>query len=286
MVVYHLAGQDFISLHSLAGLEPYKSKKTIHDFRSFPIVPPNAGDLKCITQAKGWIGGGLHDVEMYHSEGAICFRVEDVGDFFIDLHTGVMGRPDAPAGLEQIESEVLSGPVLVHALALRGLWSFHAGAGLCKAKTIAFLGESGMGKSTLAAYLSQHAGWRLVADDILPVTGRPDGLAAYPHFPQLKLSPSAQPGVGLPERLPLDMIFELSPVASDALPEFKQLPLEQAVRVLLSHTAGTRLFDDTLLEAHLAFCAQAVESTPVYRLKYPHSRDALPKVKDMLESLC
>ncbi len=239
-----------------------------------------------VSSVEGWVAGLQRGVEVYGGAGDYLLKIEECGEYYITHYGESIGKWNQPRELSRLDREILLGPVIVFALALKNVWSLHASAAGYGQNVIAFLGESGMGKSTLAAYLSQNAGWRLVADDILPVTGRPDGLAAYPHFPQLKLSPSAQPGVGLPERLPLDMIFELSPVASDALPEFKQLPLEQAVRVLLSHTAGTRLFDDTLLEAHLAFCAQAVESTPVYRLKYPHSRDALPKVKDMLESLC
>ncbi len=239
-----------------------------------------------VSSVEGWVAGFQRGVEVYGGAGDYLLKIEDCGEYYIAHYGESIGKWNRPRELSRLDWEILLGPVIVFALALRNVWSLHASAARYDQKMIGFLGESGMGKSTLAAYLSQNMGWRLVADDILPVTGHPNGLTAHPHFPQLKLSPAAQPGADLPGHLPLDMIFELTPASSDVFPEFKQLPLEQAVRVLLSHTAGTRLFDDTLLEAHLAFCAQAVKSTPVYQLKYPHSRDALPKVKDMLESLC
>jgi hypothetical protein len=56
--------------------------------------------------------------------------------------------------------------------------------------------------------------------------------------------------------------------------------------MLLRHTAGTRLFEPALLENHLAFSAAAGGKVPVYRLDYPHRKDALPEIKELLVNLC
>ncbi len=162
----------------------------------------------------------------------------------------------------------------------------HASAAIFNEKLILFLGESGQGKSTLAGYLANEAGWRLAADDILPVTGGSDGVLAWPHFPQLKIPVDAQPGPGLPERLAISKVCVLSDASVYEMPAMKLLSSTQAIQVYLGHTAGTRMFDPDTLQKHLAFCSHAAEKVPVYRLTYPHRWEGLRVVKELLEELC
>jgi len=61
--------------------------------------------------------------------------------------------------------------------------------------------SAGRGKSTLAGYLANEAGWQLAADDILPVTMDADSVVAWPHYPQLKVPRQVQPAAGLPALL-------------------------------------------------------------------------------------
>jgi hypothetical protein len=78
----------------------------------------------------------------------------------------------------------------------------------------------------------------------------------------------------------------LSNAGENEMPALERLPASQAIQAYLGHTAGTRLFAPDLLGKHLAFCSQAAERVPVYRLTYPHRWDALPIVKGLLENLC
>lgn len=188
--------------------------------------------------------------------------------------------------LSNLDREILLGPALILALALRDTWSFHASAASFQEKTLIFLGESGQGKSTLAAYLSRSPGWRSVADDILPVTIEPSGMTVWPHFPQLKLPTESQPWIGLPEQLPLGAVCVLEAAAPNQKPELHKLSSTQAVQAFISHTAGTRLFTPELLARHLEFSAQAAQQILAYRLTYPHRRDALPRVQELLEKIC
>jgi hypothetical protein len=151
---------------------------------------------------------------------------------------------------------------------------------------IVFLGESGQGKSTLAAYLSQNAGWRLVADDILPVKMDPNGASVLPRFPQLKLPMNSQPGVDLPEHLPLKYICILTHAEPDQMPELQKLSTAQVVQSLLSHIAGTRMFDASLLVKHLEFSTQIAKQIPAYRLIHPRRRNTLPLIREFLEKIC
>jgi hypothetical protein len=294
MVYYRLAGWDVgfpgplpeLGSYEISGIEP-----------GMPVVlksTPAPQRLTCRTI--GWVGGEERQVVNWSAPPGILLRVTGGSDFYIlpgglgfvrvDKAEMAEQKSTAPlAPLTGLDLEILLGPAIVLALALRGTWCLHASAALFKHHLVAFLGESGEGKSTLAAYLAEagEPDWRRVADDILPVTANANGVGAWPHFPQRKLPMQAQPGPDLPERLPLDCICVLTPANVEDRPELQRLTSAQAMQTFLGHTAGARLFDTSLLAEHLAFCAQAAEQVPVYRLIYPHRKDALPEVMELLE---
>ncbi|HVM70236.1 MAG TPA: hypothetical protein VMT91_00645 [Anaerolineales bacterium] len=248
---------------------------------------PKTDSLVCLLN--GWVAFAWRDVQVWSKKFGFLVRVEGGRDFYIRSDGDEIrwvGDTQSGIGLSETERQILLGPVIVLALALRGVLSLHASAAIFRGKLVLFLGESGQGKSTLAAYLSGQPGWRLAADDILPVTEGVDGLTAWPHFPQLKLPKEAQPGPGLPEQIAVHAVVMLTEADSDGDPNLKILPASQAVQAYLGHTAGTRLFGPKQLADHLAFCANAAGQTPTYRLIYPHRRETLPQVRELLESLC
>jgi hypothetical protein len=285
MICYRPAGQDFYFSHPLPELEPFEIPiaKEAEDISW--AVPP-ALTLSCSTV--GWVGGEQRQVESWSAPPGTLLKVAGAGDFYIAPGGRAIVRVDETQEMTGLDREILLGPALVLALALRGTWCLHASAVILKDRLTVFLGESGQGKSTLAAYLSGSGGGkaRLVADDILPVTASSVRVDAWPHFPQLKLSLLAQPGPALPERLSLEQVCILTDADSPQMPALKLLAPGQAARTLVSHTAGARLFDPPLLAGHLAFCAEVAGQVPVYRLVAPHRRDALPKVADLLENVC
>ena len=253
--------------------------------------PPysEVGNIFCHTT--GWIGETTRHVETWSAPPGLLLKVSGGSDFYIGPEGETILRVDDAQDetgrlpLSALDREILLGPALVLALALRGSWSLHASAAMFRGQTTVFLGESGRGKSTLAAYLG-HSGWQQVADDILPASLEPDGVRVWPRFPQLKLPPDQQPALSLPEQLPLERICVLEDTEAEAAPGLQLLPPGRAVQELIRHTAGSRLFDPALLARHLAFCAAAAGQIPVYRLAYPHREEALPEIKTLLESLC
>jgi hypothetical protein len=189
--------------------------------------------------------------------------------------------------LSELDRQILLGPALVLALAMRGAWCLHASAVAFRGQCAVLLGDSGFGKSTLAAFLSDagQPDWVLVADDIVPLAEDASKIEVLPRFPQPKLPIDEPPGLALPERLPLAHLFALAQRDDEGRPDLQLLPPSEAVQTLVRHTAGSRLFVPELLARHLSFCARATEQVPVYRLSYPHRRDVLPAVKSLLESL-
>lgn len=230
--------------------------------------------------------GFNRSVQVFSSPPGILLRIEGGSDFRISLDGREITRPGREGEpLEGLDREIFLGPALVLARSMRENWCLHASAAQHNGKTIAFLGESGYGKSTLAGHLGR-SGWVRVADDILPVTGEADRVLAWPHFPQLKLPEEQQPARFLPESLPLDAICLVAPAGADEAPRIEALTSTEAVTALLSHTAGTRMFWPELLAKHLAFCAKAGGQLKAYRLTYPHRRDVLPQVQELLEKIC
>jgi hypothetical protein len=292
MACFRLAGLEFCFAPPVPGLEPYTliaMEPAAESSLPVSFTPVSS----CRTQ--GWVGEQWRSVESRFAPSGVLIKVAGGSDFYISsggreiacLTRNESERQSSQSEITGLDREILLGPALVLALALRGTWCLHASAGVFKGHAIAFMGESGLGKSTLAAYLAAEGRphWELVADDILPVTLVPEGVEAKPHFPQLKLPAGSQPGFHLPEDLPLDRICCLTPVDPNDQPGLEQLPPNQAAQMLVSHTAAARLFDPALLSEHLAFCAQVAAQLPLYRLTYPHREGALPVVKELLETL-
>lgn len=284
---YRPAGQEFYFPRPVAELEPFEiNNGAVEETASVSDLFPGNESPKLVSRTEGWVGGAQRIVEVYDTSRGLLLKVEGGSEFFIAPHGETIGKRNPHEELSQLDREIILGPALVLALALRNVWSLHASAAMYKENVIAILGESGQGKSTLASYLSQSAGWRLVADDILPVRMEANEVNVMPRFPQLKLPLNAQPGVHLPEHFPLKTICVFEHAEADQMPELQTLSTAQAVQALLSHIAGTRMFDAALLAKHLEFSTQAAKQTSAHWLIYPHRKDTLPLVQEFLEKIC
>jgi hypothetical protein len=291
MASYRLGGQEIHFPGLLPEAAPFEiiSNNEETAERAVPFVLSALPKSKLISRTEGWVAGAQRDLETWSAATGFLVRVAGGSDFIISPDGKEVRCASQQQGgeiLNEANRQILLGPVIVLALALRGVWSLHASVAIFNDNLILFLGESGQGKSTLAAYLANNEGWRLAADDILPVSMGVESVMAWPHFPQLKLPMQAQPGPGLPEQLPIGKVCVLSDAGVDEMPGLELLPASQAVQVWLGHTAGTRLFNPDLLSKHLVFCSRAAEQVPVRRLMYPHQWKALPQIKKLLENIC
>lgn len=282
---YRLAGQEFQFPCPVLELTPFEARPTDGD-TSASLSASNSlqaapASLTLLAQTDGLVGSAIRHVETWSAPSGYILKATGGGNFYIAQDGKSIQRIGNDEPWPQLDREILVGPVLVLALALRETWSIHASAIVCNGCAILFVGDSGLGKSTLAGFLAGSLS--LISDDILPVTMNVSGLICWPHFPQLKLPLSAQPGPSLPESLPVSHICLLDQAKQISL---QQLSPSDATQTLLRHTAGTRLFPPDLLSKHLAFCAQAGSKIRVLRVAYPRRMDALPDVQKLLETLC
>lgn len=189
------------------------------------------------------------------------------------------------------------------ALLQRRFYVLHASAAAVSGGAFAFAGESGQGKSTLAAALRERGG-EILTDDVLAVEIA-DGQApiARPGLTQLKLTaegrerfaPSAEQSIGgkakrlcalgPPARVegaPLRAIYIL---ATGAELRRELIPAARAAIELVRHTYGYRLLPHIgLAESHFRQSAALVKAVPIYRLTRPRDLSRLGETLDMIRS--
>ncbi|RYB92586.1 hypothetical protein EUA06_06480 [Nocardioides glacieisoli] len=102
--------------------------------------------------------------------GSTCDVVVDSRAEHVTLHM-VDGVPEAMGAV------IVGGTVLAYLLMLRGETVLHASAVDVGGRAVAFIGSSGMGKTTLATLMCRDSGL-LITDDVLRLGRRADGLDA------------------------------------------------------------------------------------------------------------
>ena len=196
-IVYELAGLPVWMDQPMTMLQSFQ--------RSFQGKPPHQGAIQpggmaapispIRQNAYGSIGGRLRVITVFQSASGYVIETADIGHFLTNKMTQEV-RPlrleeDVPNSL--LEEAILGTPLLL-LLALRGRWLLHCSSVTDQVRTVAFVGPSGYGKSTLGEYLNGYGGWQRVSDDMLPVSNAGGSISAWPHFPQFKLSSAHQPG--------------------------------------------------------------------------------------------
>ena len=124
--------------------------------------------------------------QVFRIDGGYVLRFPGLADFEITADgSRVRSWPS-----RELEDETIRDLYLNHvvplALSRAGLLVFHASAVEIDGEAVAFLGESGRGKSTLAAAFATR-GSRFLSDDGLLVDCREDGFWILPNHPSIRL---------------------------------------------------------------------------------------------------
>jgi|HubBroStandDraft_6_1064221.scaffolds.fasta_scaffold211313_2 hypothetical protein len=237
-------------------------------------------------------------------------RWDDVGEVLISKDGELITCHPFP----QTESEsfhvYLLGQALSFALVNKGFEPVHASAVAVGDQAIAFLGDCGLGKSTLAAAFLQ-AGHRLLTDDLLLLQTRTQSIVAFPGPGRIKLFPKvagkfladASSGVPLNPKTQKQIIpLNNSQVSSEAMPLAAAYVLaspnkahDNSVRItaltekeafinLLSNTFNRVIVDPDRLRRHFDAAQALANIMPIRKLSYPRSLEHLPLVREAILS--
>ncbi len=298
--LYHLAGEQAVSVdRRLPALEPFLVAQGLP-----PELPPTASPSDLFAAGRqshttydgqAWLGGAQRRVEAKSGNGGSLLHIEGGDEYELFksgeiVRRGASDRPDGDEAAVTLAAEVLFGPALLLQLAWRSRFALHASAIDRGGRTVAFIGDSAAGKSTVAAACHQpssrrQGGWQRVADDILPVVWAAGPLAA-PHFPQFKLPAEHQYPRSEPPLRALAAVYLLAPPpqgSSITHPVAEPLGRKESLLTLVRHTVASRLFDARLQTLLFDTLAQATADLPVYRLLYPHTAASLAEVPDRVE---
>ncbi len=232
------------------------------------------------------------------SEHLGTFRIRDGREIVFDPSPGVEDR---------LLQSVILGLCLSAILHQRGFFVLHASAVAVGDDVVAFLGEKGRGKSTIAASLYRR-GHKLVADDILALDVRPNQRPlVVPGYPQFRLFPDAVLSLGndpkslphfhtetekriwpvqhsfLQTPLPLKCIYLLDERGGSGI-EIEQVSRQDAVPELMKHTFEPGfLYDTESLQKHLQRCAVLASTVRICWLRPPDALSALPEISARIE---
>ena len=265
--VYRVAGLPLLIDREVKELEHLRVRG-VGGNRQWSEEPGGIQADHLVYQGPGLVGGIHYQVECRSGPAGYVLSLSHGSRFSIRSDGARITRLAGPA-----EVEILLGPVLILALALQGRWCFHASAVRARSEVLAFMGESGSGKSTIVNYLSAHHQDRFqwLADDCLVLESREGKVIAHADFPQLKLS--SQQRVEVTQSV-LKTAY-LIDLGSEGPPEVKPLGGLEGFTALAGHTLAARLFNRRLTQKHIEFCSKVPEVANIYWLALPHRHENL-----------
>ena len=288
---------------------------------SFPEQPVNhSPDITFFLAPQGWfaktIAGLPNDGRT--SDWYDHVRCPDGSDFLcwpglFEFLVSPDGRWVACRTLEQATHEsfqtYLLGQVLSFALVKLGHEPLHATTVVVEGSAVAFLGDSGYGKSSLAAVFV-HAGHQILTDDLLLIRDINNALCGYPGPPRIKLFPQIaeqflpQQAPGSPmnpetekliipldrdqvaaEPAPIHGFYSLQEPTQD-VPGMRLVSLSgaESIRELLRATFNVRLVGRDRLRRQFLAVHEWATRIAVRRLAYPRKPEMLQKVYDAILS--
>lgn len=236
----------------------------------------------------------------------ICCNFPGAGRFSVRAGREVIIEPADGVNAEMLIAWV-QGTVLSLLLHQRGYLVLHASSVAINGHAVAFIGESGWGKSTSAAAL--HArGHRLIADDIVAVRFDSGIPMVVPGFHHVKLMPEAATFLGhdanalpnaygdddkrlhfarerfSPEPVPLSHVFVLGEAPRCIIEPLKpQLAMLELVKHAFVAQRTEFLRQTQSAASHFSHCTQLTRATGVFALRRPKIFDQLPMMMEMIE---
>lgn len=245
---------------------------------------------------------GTCAIEFHRTAEGYLLRFPGLADFAVSANGERISSWPAPGiGAATVEHLYLN-QVLPLALGRGGEFVFHASAVEIDGGAVAFLGEAGRGKSTLAAAFATR-GMRFLTDDGLVLQTMEEGFSVRPSHPSIRLwqdshkslfaaGSSCAPPVGYTSKArlllgdPFTYCDEPRPLrAAYHLGERTQEniaihEIEPPRRLMLwaSHAFLIDVEDHALLSVHFSRTADLASAVPCFRIDYPRQFETLDSV--------
>ena len=240
-------------------------------------------------------------------ENSIYLSWQEAGRFLIREGREIIVDP--LLGIDEAIIRLLLAGILGVLLYQRGVLTIHASVvAIDNESAVAFLGDKGWGKSTLAAALHTQ-GHSFLSDDLLAIDFKPARPPEVrPGFPQLKLWPDSVYCLGGDAtrlaRLHPDFEKRASPVTRNfacnafALRSLyvlshgttvglEALPVQSALTEVVRHSQATRfLRDQGNAPRHFLQCAKLVNEVPLYQLRRPNDLNHVSDLCTLIEEHC
>jgi hypothetical protein len=212
----------------------------------------------------------------------------------------------APGVSEQTVEHLYLNQVLPLALSKQGKLVFHASACEIGSAAVAFLGESGKGKSTLAASFATN-GFRFLTDDGLMVEASGNGYQVMPSHPSIRLwhdSEAALISMDTPTAPALEFTSKSRFLAGEAIPfcdiprplrrlyflgdgststlSFQRMTPAETLIELVKHSFLLDIEEPDMLAAHFDEMSSLASLPIYYRLDYPRRFEDLPSIRQAI----
>lgn len=226
-------------------------------------------------------------------DGALLLDIPDVARFRISDGNTITVDADIDTPERNVRLYLL-GSAFGAVLHQRGLLPLHANAVEIDGKAVAFMGASGEGKSTLAAWFHDQ-GHRVIADDVCVVrNGDVERPYALPGVARLRLWQDALEASGrevgsyersyadetwdkfdvpvestasAPGEIELSGLYDLCRAEDFRIEELRGI---EAAETVFAHTyRGSYVSAARSEQSHWQSCIRLVQSTPVFRLSRP-----------------
>jgi hypothetical protein len=241
--------------------------------------------------------------------GSLYLRWADLFDFLLSVDgREIAARPLSRSSPEAFHAYLL-GQVLSFALIKQGLDPLHATVVVVNGEAVAFLGDCGYGKSSLAAAFLD-SGHRLLTDDLLVLRRERGRYEAHPGAPRIKVFPeiareflaarsAATPISHLSPKLiipldrtqvamraaPLKAVYLLAAPSTRNTSEriaIRRLSRRRGCLSVVQNTYNSAVRDSGRLNRQFALASGVVADVPISTLSYPRTLHLLRSVRDAI----
>ena len=229
--------------------------------------------------------------------------IPGVAKFLISDGQKILVEPESNVD-EPILSPCILGSAMAILLQQRGLLVLHASCVVINGFAIAFLGNSGDGKSTICSAFHSR-GYRILTDDVMAINTNQDSIYVIPSIPEIKLRSDSSNLIGYPagtlsplhpmtqkkvykiesgfssEPITLKKIYVLDKGQQNKI---QPLSSQDSFIELVKHTRAVKtLKSQNLEQAHFKKCAKIAEKIAISRLIRKFTLSELPYLVSLIE---